>query len=489
MALKYPIELELSSYCGLRCKSCINSDLVKRKFIEAWDYRAIIDFLFLHKDCISFIDISGIWDAFLHPKISDFLEYFYNTFKWCNISVNFSQKWQAITEEHICILEKMQESWIQIDIFIWVFSIRENVYKYLSWWDSFKRVVAFAKLMHRKGFNVSMELLNNYFSHWEYEKFYELCNAIGCSASIKNITNFWWLLSTQQWYLFGYNNMFESPNLIRASEKIVDARHIEEKCGSTPYISAEWKIIVCSYLQGYEDDRGLIWHVDDLSEMTLQEIYEKSYEKMFTKICEGCSLYKSEKNWYSEDYYISESWDIVRDKFLVKIYPYQTAEDLLFLYHNEPEFITSLIADESNINKHEKIDFLYILCLSTKIYDMNFTDFFQELLISWWLQESYNAFQSMNIKKNQVNDIEFIRNFCNKLDIEAIEYYLYCYMCTYITREVFITRIALLMQEAKKQLNATNLAYLVILKDKILEKELGEEYGEELVKRYYWIFS
>ncbi len=486
---KYPIEIEISSYCWLRCKSCINSSLSKKVFVDSRDFKSIIDFLVKNKESISFIDISWIGDAFLHPEILAFLEYLYDSFSGYPIHLNFSQKGQKVWEEHIKILEKMKDSWMQIDIFIWIFSIREKVYEFLSWWDSLKRVLEFAQKMQKKWFFVSLELLNNYFANSEYEKFYKICDSIGCSWSIKNITNFWWLLPTKQSYLFGYNNKFESPALIRASEKTVDERHISEKCGSTPYISAAWDILVCSYLQWYDDGRWIIGSVDDLQNMTLQQIYELSYNKMFSPICNWCSLFVSEKQWFSEEYYISDKGDIIRDKYLVKIYPYDTAEDLIFLYYNDSEFIKELFQEEENINKHEKIDFLFIMKLCASIYGLDFEAFFKKLLRSWGLDESYKEFQSIEVTGKQVQDIVFIDTLCKKLDIETVEFYLYCYIDTYISKETFLTRIAQLMKDAHKQKNSTNLAYLVLLKDKLLNKKLNKNYGTDLVTRYYWIFS
>gem|GEM_PF-4520485 len=56
--MKYPIELELSSFCTLKCKSCINKDLEEKYFMKEEDFYKITDFLYKNIDELLCIDLA-----------------------------------------------------------------------------------------------------------------------------------------------------------------------------------------------------------------------------------------------------------------------------------------------------------------------------------------------------------------------------------------------------------------------------------------------
>ena len=58
MNVKYPIELELSSFCSLKCISCINSSIKSKTNISIENFDLILDYVFKNKDNILYINLS-----------------------------------------------------------------------------------------------------------------------------------------------------------------------------------------------------------------------------------------------------------------------------------------------------------------------------------------------------------------------------------------------------------------------------------------------
>jgi DNA repair photolyase len=107
---KYPLEIEFTDYCGLKCESCVNPLLQEKGYLSRKNYEAILDYIFANKDKILYINFAGIGDMFLHPNINDFLEYFIQKFKDTNIHVLIPTKGQSLNDTHILLLKKMQDS-------------------------------------------------------------------------------------------------------------------------------------------------------------------------------------------------------------------------------------------------------------------------------------------------------------------------------------------------------------------------------------------
>jgi len=114
---------------------------------------------------------------------------------------------------------------------------------------------------------------------------------------------------------------------------------------------------------------------------------------------------------------------------------------LIFLYHNDKKFILELLSDTSNQNKHEKIDFLFLLELCNRAYTYDFSLLFQELLSSWEIQEQYQNFLKENYSSSRITQKEVL-DFCTRYDSEPLEFYLFSFYEKYIDVSDFLTKIA-----------------------------------------------
>ena len=189
--MKYPIELEITDYCGLKCFYCPNKDFKEKGIMKSEDFYNIIDYIYRNIDNISFLDLSGIWDIFLHPNIIDFLKYLSKKFSSTWFEILISTKGVSVTDEHISILKSLYKDGLKFNLSVWIYSVVKKNHDYLSWVKSFDNIIWFIKRIKKEWLPFSLELLINNYSVNELKYFYELWNALGVKYKIHNLHNFW----------------------------------------------------------------------------------------------------------------------------------------------------------------------------------------------------------------------------------------------------------------------------------------------------------
>lgn len=452
---------------------------------------SLMDYLSLHSSEILSIDFAWIWDMFTHPKITNILRKLLKIFAWTWVTFNISQKWQCVTKEHLDIFSEMKDNGIKVIFFAWIFSIREEVYKFLSWWDSVKRVFDFVKELKSRWFDTSMELLNNYFSYQEYEKFYEICDVLKCWAMIKNITNYGWVIQDRAGYLFGYNNKAESVDLtLYTKVEWVSTEYLNNsKCWNIPFFTADGYIKTCSNIHGYWT-KGVIWTISDIKKFeNIEAIFNTSSDFAFGEDCKDCSLCTKTSMDFSWKYYIDNDGKIIRDFALVKVFEIDTADDIIFLYQNDKEFVHEVVTNPEHIHKHEKIDFIQILDLIDRTADLDVDEFWKYMLEFWRMDEVVKEFPSQFSDLESIKDIQHVSDFCKKYEIEPLDIYFLAFIFKLISWEEFLKKLEVFKNIATRQKNATNLAYIAIIVEKIIKWVFSPNFWPSIVTLYYWMFS
>ncbi len=188
--MKYPIELEITDNCWLKCSYCPNKFYKDKGFMLEEDFYSIIDYIYANIDNILFLDLSGIWDIFLHPKIWVFLKYLSKKFSNTWFEILIPTKWVSINDKHISILQKISEDWLNFNLSIWIYSIVEKKHDNISWVKCFSNIILFLKKLKKYNIPFSLELLINEYSIKELPYFYKLGGILWVNYKVHNFHNF-----------------------------------------------------------------------------------------------------------------------------------------------------------------------------------------------------------------------------------------------------------------------------------------------------------
>lgn len=279
--IKYPIEIEITDFCSLKCKNCINPLLKNKGFISISMFDSILDYIYKNIENISYLNLSWIWDIFLHKDIKIIFEKILEKFAFTNINILIPTKWNIFCEENIVILKKMQNSWININVSIWIYSINEKINNYFLWVKSHHKILKFILLCKKNNVNFSIELLNNFISKSEKKIFKNFVKKIGVWWKISNYHNFWWNLEID-FKLWKNKCDFSWENY-----KIKDSF-----CSFIPMISKDGKIYTCSI--SWKNKNFLVWdfyHLIKKYENYIDLVFFIKNNFVNSKNCSKCSIF------------------------------------------------------------------------------------------------------------------------------------------------------------------------------------------------------
>lgn len=120
---KYPIEIELTNLCGLQCKYCINKDLPQKGFMDEVLFSRVLEYLYVNRKNILYINLSGIGDIFLHPKINQFLVQIIQQFSGTGMKILIATKGNFLSETALKILSHAQAKGVHFILSFGIFSM------------------------------------------------------------------------------------------------------------------------------------------------------------------------------------------------------------------------------------------------------------------------------------------------------------------------------------------------------------------------------
>lgn len=280
----YPIEIELTDFCWLKCKSCVNPLLKNKGFMSIDDYNKILDYIYKNLENILYVNFSWIWDIFLHRDILLFLDLFIDKFKYTWVSLLIPTKWQSITASHIEVLAKFKDNGINLNVSIWLFSLVKSRHDRLSWIASFDSIIKLIKELKKYKINFSLELLDSFITKKEVKNFYRFLKKIQIWWCIHSYHNFWWLI----------NNIFFSYWKEKCSFNWEKYKIKWFYCSFLPFVSKSWNIYTCSISWKKKD--FLVWNMKDVFIRFPNYIDLVNYIKgefLSVNKCKSCSIYKS----------------------------------------------------------------------------------------------------------------------------------------------------------------------------------------------------
>lgn len=294
MIQKYPIEIEFTNNCWLRCISCISKKITNKWFLEENIYDKILNFLVYNHSEIEYITLWWLWDNFLHPKILEYLDKL-KLLGGYNMPILIPTKWINFNIQLIDKIIELKKYWLDINIQIWIFSLKKELFNSMYWkmektsnkihtYSYYEKFISFIKLLKAKQLDFSLELLLTRFSENEVSYFWKFCHSINVDWVIHRLHNFWWKLKT-------YNILYTANNSYNAfhcsynkslENNLKDYYH--DKCWFFPYIDFEWTIYPWTFCTHYA-----IWNISNYS-WTYIELVKKCYQTidLKNKYCSKC---------------------------------------------------------------------------------------------------------------------------------------------------------------------------------------------------------
>ena len=240
-----------------------------------------------HKD-IEYITLWWLWDNFLHPKIINYFNKL-KTLSEYNISFLIPTKWISLNEKIIKKLFELKQCWININLQIWIFSIKPEIQNIMCWVkniDYYNKFNILVKLLKNYKLDFAMELLLTKYSEDEVEKFYDFCSSLNIDGVIHRLHNFWWKLSNYKKLLSKNSNYNAFHCSFNESKEDNKNKYYNEICWFFPFINYKWDIYPWTFCMHYH-----IWKIYEFGENNwmdkiLKECYKKiDLNNIFCKIC------------------------------------------------------------------------------------------------------------------------------------------------------------------------------------------------------------
>lgn len=279
--MKYPIEIEFTDFCSLKCKYCINPLFLNKGFLSIANFDFILNYIYDNKEKILYINFSGIWDIFLHPKKNVFFKKIIKKFAQTNINILIPTKGNSLKKDDFEILQNMKSSWININISVWIFSIIPEINDFIMWKEVFSEIISFIKNCKKYKIPFSLELLNNKSEKEKqiFEKFLEKLNI-------------WWTISS--YHNFAGNLEINKEiwkndcNFSGENYKINDFY-----CSFIPFISKNWNIYSCSI--SWKNKKFFVWNIQNMFKKfpNYLDLVKYIQEKFLnSEKCKKCSIYQ-----------------------------------------------------------------------------------------------------------------------------------------------------------------------------------------------------
>ena len=269
------VEIELTSYCGLKCIVCPREKLPKYNFLKLGDFKKMIS---LVKEWnYTEIMVCWLWDAFLHKDINDFLEYTFSELP--NINFFIMTKWQSIQNKHLLKIKELKERGFNVSLTFSIFSLNKPIYNYLTGWDFFDNFMKIFKKAISMNLNYSIEFLLSTLTINELDKFKQFAKTIWKDDYwISLVHNWWWEISEKI-----HKKLFNEEKLSWFYEKRKPWDLCEAIKYDYLYIDSYWDVFQCSLNELHRK-----WYLWKIWTYSLKEFLEKKRALDYKKTCDWC---------------------------------------------------------------------------------------------------------------------------------------------------------------------------------------------------------
>ncbi len=268
------IEIELTSYCWMNCIVCARKELKQYGFISSINFKKII--LLLKEWNYTEVMVCWLWDAFIHEKVNDFMEYLF--LELPDINLFFMTKWLAIKNEHLDKILDLKNRWFNVSLTFSVFSLEEKMYNYLTWGNFYRIFMDVLNRVNKMKINYSMEFMLSVLNLWELEKFKKFASSLWKDYWISLVHNWWWKIAENL-----HKKMFDKNKLKWHYIKRKHGDVCEVMKYNYLYINSFWDVFQCSL-----NEIDKTWYLWKLWEFTLNNFLEKKSKIDYKKACEKC---------------------------------------------------------------------------------------------------------------------------------------------------------------------------------------------------------
>ena len=268
------LEIELTSYCGMNCIVCARWDLEQYSFLSFENFKKIVEML--KEGNYEEVMVCGLWDAFIHKQVNEFMEYLFQELP--DINLFFMTKGLAIKEEHLLKIKELKQRGFNVSLTFSVFSLEEKMYNYLTGWDFYKNFIQVLNKAHKMQINYSLEFMLSVLTLSELDTFKVFANKLWKDYGISLVHNWWGRIPDAI-----HKKMFDEDKL--------KGHYIKRKTGDICevmkydylYIDSFWDVFQCSL---NEIDRT--WFLWKLWEYSLEKFLEKKKQINYKEACESC---------------------------------------------------------------------------------------------------------------------------------------------------------------------------------------------------------
>lgn len=268
------LEIEITNHCWMDCIVCPRKKIENLWFLSFDNFAEIVKLL--QEWNYTEVMVCGLWDAFIHPEINDFMEYLFS--KIPNIKLFFMTKWLALKKNHIDKIKDLKDRGFNVTLTFSVFSLNEKIYNYLTWWDFYKTFLQKLDLSNKAKINYTLEFMLSTITLKELESFKKFAKTLNKDYWISLVHNWSWDISKKI-----HEKLFD--------EKILNWYYVKrkfwEKCEVMNYdylyIDSAWGVYQCSL-----NELQKKWYLWKLWEYNLNEFLNLKNSLDYQKLCKDC---------------------------------------------------------------------------------------------------------------------------------------------------------------------------------------------------------
>ncbi len=272
---KYPIDIELSSRCGLNCIWCIHHTIKNQWDLTLENFRKILQFIQYNKNDIVYISFAWIGESLLNKDILLILD---ELKELPDIFLLIPTKgWRWLTDDIIIKIQELRDYWININLQLWLYSLREKIVNHMYWWtywsvNHYADLIDSIKRMKSLKFDFCLELLLTKYSKEEVPSFKKFCDTLWVEWVVHRLHNFWWKLEN-----------YESLYIAWETDPYHDYNGM---CGFKPFFTWNWEVTAGTFCSHYN-----FWNVDKYTySWGMIDILNQCYDtiRLDNEYCKKC---------------------------------------------------------------------------------------------------------------------------------------------------------------------------------------------------------
>lgn len=272
------LEIEITNYCRMHCIVCPRKQLSRFWFLSFDNFKELVSLLKEGK--YTEVMVCGLWDAFLHKDINDFMEYLFQELP--DIKLFFMTKGLSIWDEHFLKIQDLKNRWHNVSLTFSVFSLQKKIYNYLTGGDFFDTFMEALRKSHDMRLHYSLEFMLSSVTVWELDTFKKFAWDLGKDYGISLVHNWGGKISSEIHSRLFSEDMLKWSYVKRGNDDMCEVMKYDYL-----YIDCFWDVFQCSL--NSLDRKGYLWR---LWQYRLNEFLTKKNTLSYQDICKDCFYFR-----------------------------------------------------------------------------------------------------------------------------------------------------------------------------------------------------